>query len=358
MITIDYIKKIELEITSDCNAACPGCARTQHFDKFNIESLTLNDLKRLFPNRTYIENKMFKFCGVLGDPAKHSEMVDMIEYFSSNGGNCEVSTNGGIQSSKWWKSLGELTQQYPGQIYVHFCVDGHKETNHIYRVNTKFSVIERNIKAFADHAAPNSAKWVYIVFDHNEHELDAAKKHADELGFEFSIRTGMRNSYHNWVSKIRKKEDKQLKIEEKIITTTGKKEHSKKQEVEQLDKFIHEYKNKHVTETEIKAVTDTITCKYVHEGEIFIASDLTLWPCCFLWDSKVTNKELISEKLAEYGGDWNSLKTNAIEGVLEHPWYKEVLELSWNPYHNKHFSRCVRTCAKNKAYQNEFKNIK
>ena len=355
--TLKTIKKIELEITSDCNAACPGCARTQHLGKFDIVSFTLEDLKRLFPTEEYIKDKLFKFCGVLGDPAKHPSMVDMIEYIISNNGNCEVSTNGGIQNIQWWQSLGKLTQDYPGQVYIHFCVDGHKDTNHIYRVNTKFDIIERNMKAFSDYAAPNSAKWVYIVFDHNQNDIDAARTHAGQLGFDFAIRTGMRNSYHNWISKIRKKENKKVKIEEKIITTTGKKEHSKKLEVEELDKFINNYKNKNITKTEIKKITNTIICKYVHEGEIFIASNLTLWPCCFLWDSKITNKEFISEKLLEYGEDWNDLKQNSIEDVLKHPWYEKVLELSWDPGHNKHFSRCIKTCAKNKAYQNEFRNI-
>jgi hypothetical protein len=35
-----------------------------------------------------------------------------------------------------------------------------------------------------------------------------------------------------------------------------------------------------------------------------------------------------------------------------HPYYTKVLADSWNPEHNKHMKRCIRTCAKNKAYQN------
>ena len=32
--------------------------------------------------------------------------------------------------------------------------------------------------------------------------------------------------------------------------------------------------------------------------------------------------------------------------------YEKVLEESWNPEHNKHLNRCIRTCAYNKAYHN------
>jgi hypothetical protein len=37
---------------------------------------------------------------------------------------------------------------------------------------------------------------------------------------------------------------------------------------------------------------------------------------------------------------------------MQHPYYDKVLAESWNPDHNKHLQRCIRTCAKNKAYQN------
>ena len=37
------IKKVELEITSDCNAACPGCARTLNKDLLQIQSFTFED---------------------------------------------------------------------------------------------------------------------------------------------------------------------------------------------------------------------------------------------------------------------------------------------------------------------------
>ena len=41
-MNIDDILKIELEITSDCNAACPGCARTQNPDILEIRSFTID----------------------------------------------------------------------------------------------------------------------------------------------------------------------------------------------------------------------------------------------------------------------------------------------------------------------------
>lgn len=352
-MNIAEINKIELEITSNCNAACPGCARTIHSDKLTINSITLADVVRLFPSKSYIEHKKFKFCGVLGDPAFNSECVEMVRYLTGHGGYCELSTNGGIQTTEWWQELGKISGEFPGLVHIHFCVDGHEETNHIYRVNTKFSIIERNMSAYAQYAAPESASWIFIVFDHNEHEIVKAEEHAHRLGFKFATRTGMRNSYHTWVANIKKRKDGALVQEARHITTTGEKEHSKKQQVIELDKFIADCKNNRVDEFKVKEVVDSIVCKFVHEGEIFIASDLTLWPCCFLWDSYFKNQESIKEKLS-FEDNWNSLLHYSIEEIIQHPWFALLLEQSWAPKNPKHLSRCIRTCAKNKAYHNEF----
>ena len=202
--TID-LRKIELEITSDCNAACPGCARTLNPGKFEINYISFEDIKRMFPTKDDIYKKEFKFCGVLGDPALNPECVDIVDYLSANGGYCELSTNGGIQRAEWWSRLGQIASDRPGLVHVHFCVDGFKETNHLYRVNTVYNVIDRNMQAYASAAPTNHATWIYIVFDHNEHELELARARANELGFMFATRTGMRNSYNDWIAQIRKK---------------------------------------------------------------------------------------------------------------------------------------------------------
>lgn len=351
-MNIDTIKKVELEITSNCNAACPGCARTQNSDILEITSFGLDDLKRMFPHENYIRGKEFKFCGVLGDPIANKECLEMVEYLVLNGGYCQLSTNGGLQSTRWWSRLGALSKN-TNLVDVHFCIDGHKETNHIYRVNTLFDVIERNMQAYADEQG--QASWIYIVFDHNEHELSTAQDHASQLGFKFATRTGMRNSYHTWVAQIRKKDKTKEEVE---ITTTGAKEHSKKDKVQELEKFIASYnKNALFMMPTQETVLQTIKCKLIHQGEIFIASNQTMWPCCFLWDSMFKNKENIVEKLSEYTEGWNSLRVHSIDEILRHPWFDKILEESWNPAHNKHFVRCIRTCAYNQAYQNEINYV-
>lgn len=349
---ITQLKKVELEITSDCNAACPGCLRTvlDEQGKLNVQDFSLDDLKRIFPPADY-NNVEFKFCGVLGDPAIHPQFADMLEYLLENNGMCSISTNGAVGTADMWRRLGEMCKKYQKKFHLHWCIDGYKETNHIYRVNTKWTVLERNMNAFVETVGEYAyrAKWVFIVFDHNEYEVEAAKEHAKRLGFNFATRTGMRNSFHQWTAKLGKKNNKQ----EKVITTTGNKQHSKVEQVKELIAFS-EKENK--TEEETKQVLQSIQCKYIHENEIYISSTLTMWPCCFLFDSNTTNKENLNEKLAEYDTGWNSLKDKTITEIMQHPWFDKILTDSWDPSHPKHMKRCIRTCAYNKAYHNELKD--
>ena len=376
------VKKVELEITSNCNAACPGCARTQNLDLITIDTVTLADIMRLFPDEESIADKNFKFCGVLGDPIINKDCLDIVRYLVVNRGHCQLSTNAGLRDASFWTELG-LLSKLTGRVDINFCIDGHRETNHIYRINTDWDIIERNIEAYAragndqvwlkDHSNGQAlGTWVYIVFDHNERELEIAQEHAKRLGFQFATRTGMRNSLHNWISDLKRKDKKtkEVKKETTVITTTGGKEHSKKALVQALDEFISIANRKKkstpppgvimmMTEDEAyearkQEVIDSIKCKMIHEDEIFIASNMTLWPCCFLWDNAFKNKENINEKLGIFEDGWNDLRKHSIDEIMAHPWFEKILGDSWDPDHPLHFNRCVRTCAYNKAYQNEF----
>mgnify|MGYP001178416666 CR=1 FL=1 len=343
------ITEVELEISSDCNAACPGCPRTQHIELVKPTNLTLEQIQTWFPNPKDIQ---FKFCGVLGDPIVNPQCMEITKYLVDNDAYVAYSTNGGRNNVDWWSELGATSKRLGGdKLKVHFCVDG-TESNYIYRVNTSYKVIKRNMQAYSD--AGGKANWIFIVFDHNEHEIEEAKQLANQLGFRFATRTGMRNSLNDWVAKIKKKDNTKNKIvtEQKLITTTGSKSHSKVAVVKKLDEFIQD-KNKSQEQT--KQIVDSIDCKFYHGNEIFIGADSTLWPCCFLYDSDFHNRHGIKEKYSVYPKDWNNLNMHTIDQILSTDYYKHALRDSWDPQHNLHISRCIRTCAKNRAYQNEIK---
>ena len=143
---------------------------------------------------------------------------------------------------------------------------------------------------------------------------------------------------------------KEFMLKQRMLYEKG--DYYKNYPEEKLDKFIA---NENISKKEIQDVTSTIKCKLIPEGEIFISAKQEMWPCCFLWDVAFKNQDNILDKLSEYKTGWNSLKNQDIDTILAHPWFDKILGESWNPNHNKHLKRCIRTCAYNKAYHNEIK---
>ena len=90
-----------------------------------------------------------------------------------------------------------------------------------------------------------------------------------------------------------------------------------------------------------------INCK---AKKLLVNWDNTLWPCCWV----CTQKDM-SSYLKNLPKDWNNLNIHSVEDILNTNYYKQVLQDSWDPQHNLHISRCIRTCAKNRAYHNELK---
>lgn len=235
------INRYELEITSLCNAECHVCHRTKNVGKYELTSLTVDDIKNIFPRREDIEEKQFLLCGAIGDPVANKQCYEIVEYLVSNNAWVEINSNASLQTTAWWEKLGKLSAT-SRRVTIWFCVDGHRETNHIYRKNTDFDLIERNMEAYT--AQGGIGTWMFIEFDHNEHELEIAKNHAIKLGLKFSTRRGPANKdFQVNTIKRKNKQTGEVTIEEKIVVATGNKVHSKIDQIEELRQFVQEVKN-------------------------------------------------------------------------------------------------------------------
>ena len=57
---VQDLKKIEVELTTRCNARCPGCARTLKGETnpdVELADITLENYKKVLHSKEYIENK-------------------------------------------------------------------------------------------------------------------------------------------------------------------------------------------------------------------------------------------------------------------------------------------------------------
>lgn len=316
-ITLNDIELFDIEITTDCNAACPQCARELFKDKLVKQHITLKQFQNAFtPN--IINGKTIELSGVWGDPVKHPECLEILEYIVKNNCKVYIDTNGGYQTAEWWSRLGKVANTYNNRLQIRWSIDGHKETNHIYRRNTKFDIIIRNMNSYLESAnAPKDHNiWSFILFEHNLHELEIARQHAKKVGLRFQTRQSHRSP---------------VKIT-----------NQKNSELSNIEPVVHD------VVPGIQEVENFKNCRLYHGKQIFVGSDYKVWPCCFIWDEVSRNKKNILEKFKIFDQDWNNLDKHSLNDIIQHEYYQKILKESWNQSHSMHLDRCVSTCFKNK----------
>jgi len=187
------LSQMHIELTNGCNAACPMCVRFHNNSPLTrpdleIGQITIDKFKKYFPPHILQKCNLILFCGVHGDPCVARDTLEICEYImqSSSKTAVRMNTNGGMRKPDWWKKLGELfskRNKESGFNYwqVTFSIDGLEDTNHIYRRNVNWKNLKDNFTAFI--SAGGLANWDYLIFKHNEHQIEEAKYLAEQFGF-------------------------------------------------------------------------------------------------------------------------------------------------------------------------------
>lgn len=186
MLRIEYL---HLEISSLCNAACPSCPR--YFNNSRIPNpwvkqsyMSYENYRKFFPPEILNITEVLNFCGNFGDPVTNPDLLKIVQYTAENlKGYLEIHTNGGMHLPSTWEKIGKVfKEKRDSRWVVVFSIDGLSDTNHIYRRNVKWNKLQENFLSF--NKAGGKSIWEYLVFRHNEHQLDEATKLAKEYGFE------------------------------------------------------------------------------------------------------------------------------------------------------------------------------
>lgn len=190
-------KVVHIEPTDVCQAACPLCAREtdDEFNKRHQHHLTVEQIKQHFSEDTIRGlDKMF-MCGNYGDPAAGRHTLEIYRYFRSINPTIVLgmNTNGAVQNIAWWSELAGILNQ--PRDYVVFSIDGLKDTNHIYRKNVSWSKLMDNAETFI--AAEGRAQWDMLVYQHNEHQVDACEQLARDMRFTWFRAKVSRRPYIN-----------------------------------------------------------------------------------------------------------------------------------------------------------------
>ena len=289
-LTLDQVKLFEIELSNYCNAKCSACAREVNVDTINSNNLSLDQIKRLIDQLPDPTKVRFYFGGTSGDPLMNPNIVEIFKYVSERGIRLSVDTNGSLRSTAVWKQLGNISKHSNSDIT--FSIDGLEDTNHIYRTNTNWKTIMRNLSTFIN--AGGKAEWKYLIFEHNKHQVDDAKQLAKSLGVETFI------------------SEPSSRVSTNLVPV---------------------YKTRAHNATTIPV---SIHCRSLTTNYLYISSSFVLFPCCYFHARQ--------DQLYDVQCDLNTMSLN---DAVNHIKYKE-LSSAWKT--DKCSSVCKIYCNQNKYW--------
>lgn len=305
MLHLEDIKALNIEVSSKCIGKCPFCSRQQKVRPYGGHLIALSEFK-LLPVAFIRQLKLITFAGNFGDLCSNSELVDIAGYVKQLNPCVKMGgdTNGSLQDESWWRDLGSLFQN--GCMV--FSLDGLADTHAIHRRGTDFYKIIRNIKAFT--AAGGTAYWKFIVFKHNEHQIEAAQALAGDIGCaRFYV-----ISSRDYDDTCRHPETFDFQVKREIFSS---------------------YRQK------LSLKDAPVLCKPWHSGSIYIAADGSVHPCCFAHCMYITEHNHLFRyiiPLVEKHKDQINFKTRPLAEILSGPYFSAV------EYESKRNLYCATKC--------------
>jgi len=341
MYRYEDIKSVHIEPTQGCNAACPQCDRNINGGKDNpyLKNAMLSsiDYYEMFPWHFVEQLDSMYMCGNLGDPCVSNYAIEGFRSFRNANPKIwlGMNTNGGARPDYFWEDLADIN------VVVTFSIDGLEDTNHLYRQKVKWERVMENASAFINRGG--RAKWDFIVFKHNEHQVEEARQFAMDMGFEkFQVKKTGR-----FFSTVRHE---------------GKESHQamnrKGEETQKLEKPDNKYindalnkENKIVAEHgSMDAYYDAtlIKCKAIDKSEIFVTAEGHVFPCC--WTAGQQYKWYWGPREAPIwkligDSDNISLRKHTIQEIVEGSFFKAI-EDSWScsSVKNGRLKVCANKC--------------
>lgn len=349
MFKFQEIESVQIEITNRCQASCPMCLRNIHggienkYLKFNDWSFA--DFQIIFSREILQQLKRIDFCGDYGEPTLNKDIIAMCRYITDMNPEIFVAifTNGSVRNSQWWKTLASAL---PKNHKVEFALDGLEDTHKLYRIGTDFNKIIRNAKFFI--SAGGTADWMLIKFLHNEHQIENARKLANDYGF----------------SNFFTKNSKRFGQTFKVLDRSGNFSHRLDQPVTSPIKFV---KKEEILNFQNWKRSGDIDCFVAHRKEIYIDAHYTTLPCCLLGaflyadynkdlyekydvyvDSSIVDAGHIAKtetyRIVNDLGGLDSLNAkNGIKNIIDSVIWQEIWYKEWK---NKSSPVCILLCSK------------
>lgn len=343
----DKISQLEIELTSRCNAACPQCSRNYYggatWPTMPITDISLSFLKKsLAPVIKQMDH--VRLCGTYGDPCVHPKLIEFVKWvLKASSAAITINTNGSMRTPAWWTQLAQVLGQR-GKVY--FGIDGLADTHHLYRRGTNFDRIIANADAF--NSAGGYSVWSFLVFEHNQHQVNDAKQFSKQHGFaEFAVKATSR-----FVNKAHQLIDQQPVLNRQGQTVYWLKPATdlayKNQGYEDIKRISAQYGS---YQNYLKQVD--ISCMAKNTGLVVISAEGLLFPCGWLADRMYgyeveqlsSDRQQFMNLIAQHGG---------LESInLHHYSFNDIvagnvfnaIKCSWTA--STRLERCANQCGKN-----------
>lgn len=349
MYRYQQIRTVHLEVTSKCNASCPMCLRNVLGGQVNphlpLTELSLDDITQIFTPEFLSQLERLYMCGNYGDPIMARDTAAIFRHFRLLNSRLDLQmfTNGSGRDENFWRGLAA------DRVEVRFSVDGLEDTNHIYRRGTKWPLILRAMRAFL--GAGGVAEWDFIVFRHNEHQIEEARALSRELGFKkFNVKKTARFFSNVQVA---------VKDRQEVRDRDGNVEYYLEQPSN--PKFLNSALKK---EDEIVArfgslkeffAKTPIDCKAARESSLYITAEGFAFPCCWTanqlypWYYPKEGTPIWKMlKALPAGVQTLNAKTRALADIVNGGFFQSDLPRSWDVegFENGRLFVCGKTCGK------------
>jgi MoaA/NifB/PqqE/SkfB family radical SAM enzyme len=263
MYSYSDIRHVHLEISTRCNAACPGCPRNlcgvDVVTGYPLHDMTLEEAQHIFTSKFLQQLEAIDINGNLGDFVTARDGVDIVRYFREQNKKLKIliSTNGGARPTIW-KELAKL------DVQVVFCIDGLADTHKLYRKQTKWQTVIDHAQSFIK--AGGRATWKMILFDHNQHEIEQCRILSKDLGFDqFTVADHGRDAFPVFDQK------------KKYQYSIG--QHTQPIDFNELyDRYIDSTTNGYVEPVK----SDNIQCQAQGKKSMYVTATGEVYPCCWL----------------------------------------------------------------------------
>ncbi|MEN8447814.1 MAG: radical SAM protein [Cyanobacteria bacterium J06555_13] len=183
---ISSIRHLRLEASSNCQLKCPSCPTASGEIQKSIGGgfLSVENFKKIVDDNPQIKSIELSNWGEI---FLNPNILDIMKYAHEREVTLTVTNGANLNTVK--EDVLEGIVKY-GIRHITCSIDGaSQETYSIYRRNGDFNRVIENIKQIVAYKRQYNSefprlRWQFVVFGHNEHEIETARQMVKDLGMD------------------------------------------------------------------------------------------------------------------------------------------------------------------------------